>query len=132
MTKSAKGTIETPGSNVKAKSGLNQSILQQGWSRLIDFCQYKQQWRGGDVLFVKAAGTSQTCSCCGYKSADNRVSQSVFQCVACGHTQNADDNASINIKAAGHAVLACGAPALASAMKQEPTGFVESQPLLFN
>lgn len=31
MSKSAKGTIENPGKNVKAKSGLNRSILDQGW-----------------------------------------------------------------------------------------------------
>lgn len=31
MSKSAAGTIETPGRSVKAKSGLNKSILDQGW-----------------------------------------------------------------------------------------------------
>lgn len=31
MSKSAKGNIEQPGRNVKAKSGLNKSILDQGW-----------------------------------------------------------------------------------------------------
>ena len=36
MTKSAKGTKDKPGKNVKAKSGLNRSILEQGWGL---FCQ---------------------------------------------------------------------------------------------
>ena len=31
MSKSAKGTAETPGKNVAAKSGLNQAILDQSW-----------------------------------------------------------------------------------------------------
>lgn len=31
MTRSAKGTVEAPGSNVRAKAGLNRSILVQGW-----------------------------------------------------------------------------------------------------
>ncbi|MGB9495637.1 MAG: cytosine methyltransferase, partial [Azonexus sp.] len=31
MSKSAAGNAEAPGRNVKAKSGLNQSILDQGW-----------------------------------------------------------------------------------------------------
>ena len=31
MTRSAKGTLKTPGINVKAKSGLNRAILQKGW-----------------------------------------------------------------------------------------------------
>ena len=33
MTKSAKGTILNPGRNVKAKSGLNRSILSEGWGQ---------------------------------------------------------------------------------------------------
>jgi putative transposase len=32
MTASAKATVEKPGRNVKQKSGLNRSILEQGWS----------------------------------------------------------------------------------------------------
>jgi putative transposase len=95
------------------------------------FCQYKQDWKGGDVLKIPAPGTSQTCFECKHKHKDNRQTQSIFSCVACGHTTNADDNASLNIEAAGHAVLACGAPALASAMKQESIGF-KSQRLLIN
>jgi len=31
MTESAKGTVENPGSNVKAKPGLNKAILDQCW-----------------------------------------------------------------------------------------------------
>ena len=34
MTRSAKGTVEEPGHNVKAKSGLNKAILDQGWYEL--------------------------------------------------------------------------------------------------
>jgi putative transposase len=33
MSASARGTIEDPGRNVKVKSGLNKSILDQGWYR---------------------------------------------------------------------------------------------------
>ena len=31
MSKSAKGNAEQPGKQVRAKSGLNKSILDQGW-----------------------------------------------------------------------------------------------------
>ncbi|EZG30370.1 hypothetical protein AU10_21325, partial [Escherichia coli E1728] len=31
MSKSAAGTVSQPGRNVRAKSGLNRSILDQGW-----------------------------------------------------------------------------------------------------
>ena len=33
MTRSAKGALQTPGINVKAKSGLNRAILSKGWHR---------------------------------------------------------------------------------------------------
>jgi putative transposase len=33
MTRSAKGTLDLPGTNVKAKSGLNRAILAKGWSQ---------------------------------------------------------------------------------------------------
>jgi putative transposase len=41
---------------------------------------------------------------CGHEAAENRKTQSVFSCVAGGHTENADVHAAKNILAAGHAV----------------------------
>lgn len=42
MSKSAKGTAEDHGKNVKAKSGLNKSILDQGWYEFRRQLEYKQ------------------------------------------------------------------------------------------
>ncbi|WP_142906954.1 RNA-guided endonuclease InsQ/TnpB family protein, partial [Klebsiella pneumoniae] len=50
MSKSAKGTAERHGRNVRAKSGLNRSILDQGWYEMRRQLEYKQLWRGGQVL----------------------------------------------------------------------------------
>ncbi|WP_373602558.1 zinc ribbon domain-containing protein [Proteus terrae] len=36
------------------------------------------------------------------------MSQSKFECLECGYTENADINGARNILAAGHVVLACG------------------------
>ncbi len=108
MTKSAKGTIDNPGKNVKAKSGLNKSILDQGWGEFKRQLEYKQKWRGGDVILVNPKYTSQACSVCNNVCADNRTSQSEFKCVACGHKTNADFNAALNVLRAGHVQLACG------------------------
>jgi putative transposase len=108
MTKSAKGTAKEPGRNVAAKSGLNKSILDQGWYELKRQLEYKQEWAGGRLILIDPRGTSMSCSSCGHTSAENRQSQEKFQCVSCGHEQNADLNAAKNILAAGRAVLACG------------------------
>jgi len=111
MSKSAKGTIDKPGKQVKAKAGLNKSILDVGWSMFAAMLEYKQAWHGGRVEYVPAPYTSQMCSVCGHTDKGNRVSQSKFKCVQCGHAANADHNAALNILAAGHAVLACGVDA---------------------
>lgn len=111
MSRSAKGTIEAPGRNVKAKSGLNKSILDQGWGEFKRQLSYKVNWLGGIFLEVSPRNTSLGCSCCGHIAKENRVNQAIFCCIACGHTENADINAAKNILAAGHAVLACGASA---------------------
>ncbi|WP_140438351.1 RNA-guided endonuclease TnpB family protein, partial [Escherichia coli] len=49
MSKSAAGTVSQPGRNVRAKSGLNRSILDQGWYEMRRQLEYKQLWRGGQV-----------------------------------------------------------------------------------
>ena len=65
MSKSAKGSVEAPGRNVKAKSGLNRSILDQGWSMFATMLRYKLARRGGQLVEVDPAYTSQTCAECG-------------------------------------------------------------------
>lgn len=122
MSKSASGTVGQPGRNVRAKTGLNRSILDQGWHELRRQLEYKQLWRGGQVLAINAAYTSQKCACCGHTAKENRQTQSQFKCLECGYSVNADINGARNILAAGHAALACGEMAvLGRSMKQEPT-----------
>ncbi|EHN6577954.1 transposase [Salmonella enterica subsp. enterica serovar Anecho] len=122
MSKSAKGTAEQHGRNVKAKSGLNRSILDQGWYEMRRQLEYKQLWQGGQVLAVPPAYTSQRCACCGHTAKENRLSQSKFVCQECGYAANADVNGARNILAAGHAVLACGGMVQSGhPLKQEPT-----------
>ena len=120
MSKSAKGDVTRPGCNVKAKSGLNKSILDQGWGMFVQMLEYKQHWSGGDVLRVNPQYTSQTCPCCGHKSKDNRLTQAKFKCVECDYTENADLVGALNVLARGHRVLACGVETVVSTLKQEP------------
>src|SRR5262249_42516055 len=61
VTAIAKGNIEEPGKNVAQKSGLNRSILDQGWGMFAAFLAYKEQERGGRVEFTPAPYTSLHC-----------------------------------------------------------------------
>ena len=127
MSKSAKGTAEKHGRNVRAKSGLNRSILDQGWYEMRRQLEYKQLWRGGQVLAIPPAYTSQRCACCGHTAKENRQSQSKFECLECGYTENADINGARNILAAGHAVLACGGMVQSGRpLKQEPAEVIQT------
>jgi putative transposase len=101
MSRSASGTLEDPGRNVSAKSGLNKAILDQGWGEFGRQLDYKSAWEGGWLVAVPPANTSRECPVCGHTCAENRKTQSVFLCVACGHTENADTVASKNIRGRG-------------------------------
>ena len=106
MTKSAKGSLLNPGKNVKAKSGLNRSILSEGWGQFFKMLEYKQKKRGHIFLQINPKNTSRTCPKCGHVSKDNRRTQAHFCCTNCGYTANADENAAGNILRAGLARLA--------------------------
>ncbi len=97
MTASAAGTVENPGRNVRQKAGLNRSILDQGWGAFKTMLAYKMADRGGVLIEVDPAYTSQTCSACGVIDKASRKDQATFICTACGHHANADTNAAINI-----------------------------------
>ena len=121
MSRSAAGTFETPGRNVRAKSGLNKTILDQGWFEFRRQLAYKLAWNGGWLIAVPPQNTSRTCPCCGHVSADNRQMQAKFACVACSFEENADVVGAINVLARGHRVAACGEPVqLGRSVKQEP------------
>ena len=66
-------------------------------SQLGDFLHYKARLSGGQVIEVDPRNTSRRCSSCGYVAQENRESQAVFLCKKCGHSDNADHNAAVNI-----------------------------------
>ena len=117
MTRSARGTVDQPGSGVAQKRGLNRSISRSGWGLLVTRLQHKAF---GRVEQVSAAYTSQRCSACGHVAPGNRKSQAVFECEACiAGRCNADVNAARNI-AAGRAVTARGDLAGGRSANREP------------
>jgi putative transposase len=121
MSRSATGSVEQPGRNVRAKSGLNRSILDQGWAEFLRQLEYKLLWNGGQLLAVPPMNTSRICPDCGHISGDNRKSQAVFACVECGLTENADLVGAINVLRAGYARLASDVNGEVSRQQQEPT-----------
>jgi putative transposase len=103
----ARGTMQTPGTRVRQKAGLNRSIAAEAWGRTVTLLEYKMADRGGIVVKVPAPGTSQRCSACGVITPGSRETQARFVCKAddCGFEANADTNAACNIDhAAGLAV----------------------------
>jgi len=116
MTRSAEGTVQDPGRNVRQKAGLNRGILRSGWGLLVRRLEEKAP---GRVEKVSPVFTSQRCSACGLVDPRSRESQARFVCTACGYACHADVNAAINI-AAGHAVTARGGIRDTGPVNREP------------
>lgn len=97
MTKSARGTAENPGRNVRQKSGLNRALLRVAPGNLRRAIEWAQAKEGGRVILVNPANTSRQCPHCGFTAKENRPSQAVFKCQQCGYEENADVVGAINI-----------------------------------
>src|SRR5580704_1791475 len=57
MSRSSKGNAEKAGKHVRAKSGLNKSILDRGWFEFRRQLQYKLSWNGGMLVGVEPTGS---------------------------------------------------------------------------
>ena len=122
MSKSSKGNSEQHGKMVKQKSGLNRSILDQGWGEFRRQLDYKVQWNGGILLAVPPQHTSQTCPACGHGSKENRQTQAKFRCIDCGYENHADVVGAINVLERGYRLLARGESVQSDrSVKREPT-----------
>jgi putative transposase len=108
MSRSSRGNSEQHDKRVRQKAGLNRAILDQGWAEFRRQLEYKMQWAGGMLLAVPAHYSSQTCPCCDHVAQENRLTQSQFLCVECGHIANADVVGAINVFKRGQRLLACG------------------------
>jgi putative transposase len=126
MSASAAGSIEIPGKHVRAKAGLNRSILDQGWFEFRRQLQYKLSWNGGELILVPPQNTSRRCPQCDLVSSQNRRTQERFACIGCGFEDNADRVGAINILRAGHARCACEVSD-ADRQQQEPTEAIQEQ-----
>lgn len=81
--------------------GRKQRARHANWSfyQLRQYISYKAERMGVPVIFVDPRNTSRTCPECGCVDKANRKSQSVFLCIQCGFSANADYVAAVNIAA---------------------------------
>ena len=81
------------------KTHLNRMISDVSWGSLIQKIKYKAEAKNVQVREINPAYSSQRCSRvgCGHIHPLNRPPQGDFRCLKCGHTENADLNASKNI-----------------------------------
>ncbi|MCM3791324.1 IS200/IS605 family element RNA-guided endonuclease TnpB [Domibacillus indicus] len=84
-------------SNMLKNRTLSKAISEVSWSEFRTMLEYKAKWYGKKVIAVDPHYTSQKCHSCGHTAKENRRTQAVFICVSCGHSENADINASRNI-----------------------------------
>ena len=82
----------------KAKSGLNRNLLDNAIGQFYTMIEVKAKASHRIVTRVEPQYTSQTCNSCGYRDKENRLTQAKFVCQHCGHSDNADTNAALNIK----------------------------------
>lgn len=78
-----------------AKSGLNKSIVDAGWSQFVQYCTYKAEDAGRIVVQVNPRYTSQVCSGCGTVKK-KELSERWHSC-DCGTELDRDHNAALNI-----------------------------------
>ena len=118
MTRSARGTVEDPGKNVSAKSGLNRSINEQTWGLILTQLAYKAEWAGREFVKVDPKHTSQTCSVCGVMDASHRSGKE-YDRSSCDSHLDADTNAARVILQRG---LAAGNTPPASGRREKSAG----------
>ena len=81
-------------------SKLAKHILDCSWGTFFTLLEYKT-----NVIKVNPAYTSQECSKCGHTCKENRRTQSLFECVKCNYTENADLQATFNILQRGQSLM---------------------------
>lgn len=75
---------------------LAKSISDASWYNLQQLTSYKAEWAGKSVKFCNPHRTSMTCNICG-NVQKLTLADRTFLCLECGHIEDRDINASINI-----------------------------------
>lgn len=99
MTRSARGTVESPGTRVAAKAGLNRGILDGAWGSFRSMIEYKAAWYGRTVVIAdRFYPSSKTCSACGFLLDSLPLSVRTWTCPSCRTRHDRDHNAAMNLR----------------------------------
>lgn len=94
-----------------AKTGLNRSIMDAGWSEFRRMLEYKAEWYGRRLIIIdRYYPSTQICSHCGAKTGPkglDNLDVRAWTCPDCDTRHDRDGNAAENILAAGLAVSVC-------------------------
>jgi putative transposase len=111
MTRSARGTVDKPGKNVRAKAGLNRSLLDVAPGQLRRLLEYKAAWSGTKLIVIdRWAPSSKKCSNCRAVKAKLSRGARTFRCEHCSLVLDRDVNAAINIAAIADAAHSTNVP----------------------
>lgn len=84
--------------NMAKNHKLAKSILDASWTSLSDKTDYKAESAGRKFELEAPHYSSQECNICHHIDKNNRLTQSKFVCLRCGHSENADTNAAKVLK----------------------------------
>lgn len=96
--------------NMVRNHSLARAISDAAWADLRAMLEYKCDWYGRELVVIDCwFPSSKTCSACGHMATAMPLNVREWTCANCGTRHDRDVNAAKNIRAAGLAVLACGA-----------------------
>ncbi|WSF34438.1 transposase [Streptomyces sp. NBC_01351] len=118
--------------NMLKNHKLARVISDAAWRELRLMLEYKTAWYGRELITVdRWFPSSKLCSACGVIAEAMPLSVREWTCESCGTTHDRDENAAINLLAAGLAVTACGAgvrPERESSSRSRPSAAKQEAP----
>lgn len=117
--------------NMVKNRKLARSISDAGWGELTRQLAYKALWYGRNfVQLDRWFPGSKTCSKCGHIVEKLPLNVREWDCPKCDAHHDRDENAAVNHKAAGLAVLVCGATVRPEESKSRKAGAMKQKPKL--
>jgi putative transposase len=96
MSRSARGTVESPGRRVRQKAGLNREILSVGYAMTHQMLTYKAAEAGTRLHLAntRQLKPSQRCGHC-WTLVPKSLAERTHHCPSCGATQKRDQNSAL-------------------------------------